>query len=103
MVDYDGTAIPVSSIDTATFTLRDKKSGDVINSQLNVNVASLFDGQGWLTMTLSATDNAIQSIKDTKVEEIHSAIFVVNATVNSIAVSLTEEIQVRVVNLKRVT
>lgn len=98
--DYDGTAIADTNISAATFTLKNKDDGVVINSRSAVDVKSYFNGSGEFSMLLNATDNAIQETASTKAHETHVASFSITATVATAAFTLKEEIWINVVRLE---
>ena len=95
--DENKVIIPGSTLSTATWTLKDRKSGDTINSRTAVNFISNVDENGLATIALTALDNPIINAAPGKrmQEEIH--IMTVNFTAPG-GVALTEEIFIRVEN-----
>lgn len=71
--DEAGAAIPGASLTTLTFTLYDKSTGTIINSRDHVDVKSMVDVAGLLTLELKPADNVI--LDDSLGYEHHVALF----------------------------
>lgn len=103
VTDYDET--PITTVNSASFTLTDRRTGDIINARDGVNVLSYIDGNGNFDFLLLPDDNAVQSNTNDVLgdipEEVHIATFVITAASNGDTLQLTEEIWLRIVNLEQ--
>ena len=106
VTDYSGiTGIPGGSMSTATYTLKDKKTGIVINSRQDADVKSSFDINGNFSYALTGADNVIVNDQFRKKEgdiEEHLFVLSVTASVNAQTISLVESITIQVVNVKSI-
>lgn len=93
------TVIPVSSIDTATYTLKNKHNDVVINSRTSISFKSGITEAGVATINLGPLDSPIISKSNRLKEEIH--IMTISIVTNTSPVlTLTEELWLTVLNLK---
>lgn len=102
LTDYAGNAVSVGAISTATFTLKDRITGDTINSRTNIDCKSNFDVNGNFSLILTAADNVIRNsatARNTVRYEEHIFTITVNAVVNSETIVLQESISIQVANL----
>jgi hypothetical protein len=97
--DFDGVAIQP---DTATMSLYVKDSTTVINSRSDLNVISYFTA-GVFEFKLTNADNAIIDTTGTHSFEMHTAVFKLTATIDSMTVHFKETIDIKVLNLSHIT
>ena len=99
LTDYDRqTPVPQANIATATMTLLDDDTGEVINEREAVNIKSNFDDNGWCSITLTADDNVIVSDREDITEEVHVAVIRVSASGAEQPISLVRELGFKVGN-----
>lgn len=99
LTDYNGNGVSSANMSAATYTLKDTRTGDVINSRTDVNVLSYFDTSGNFSYILTASDNIIYNAnrkKHKKDYESHLFVVDVTAEVNGEVVSLQESIEILV-------
>lgn len=103
VVDYDGSAI--TTINSVTFTLTDRITGDIINSRDAVDISSDFDVNGNCDLLLSSADNPVvhnaNSILGDTDEEIHLATFNISALSGGDTLWLTETIWLNIINIEQ--
>lgn len=102
LVDFDDIGVTSTNIDTAAMTLYDKNGGTIINSRQDVNVKSYFTGAGQFSMLLDPADNPIVNAS-TSPHELHHALFTIEVSQGEDTITLTEELVIKVLNLKFVT
>lgn len=105
LVDLDGIGISVANITTATFSLKNKRTGTVINSRTDVDIKSNFDSGGNFSFILNNLDNDIVDHNiylDKDGSETHIACFDILAVSGSNNLYLKEEIWVKVISLEKV-
>ena len=102
LTDFDGsTGVPNTDVSTATFTLKDLRTGAVINSRsaidvTNGNNGATHDANGNFSITLASADTEILSNSKSIEEEKHIALFIFTKTDGSV---LKEEIWLTIQNL----
>jgi len=99
LTDFDGTGVAVT---TATMTLKDYASGDIINERENIDVSSYFDDSGNFEMTFSGDDNPIIDSASNPKYELHLAIFTITVVSGEVTYDFSESVMIKVENLKYV-
>ena len=81
LTDYDQTTrVSVDNITTATMTLVNHDTGEVINGREDVDVKSSIDSNGVFSHLLTAEDNQIQAQDERLTDETHVAVVTFTAT-----------------------
>ena len=99
ITDDDGTKI--TTVNSMTMTIKDRRTGKVINSRDAIDV-SAYETAGSFNFLLTADDNPIYSeagtmLSDTT-EETHIITFVITAVSGSDTLQLTENVWLQVIN-----
>lgn len=99
LVDFDDSGIGVAVINTATFDLKDQRTGDTINGHVDTNVKTKFDSNGNFAHVLVAADNPIKLTGKKIKFETHVMTIKISANSGGDVIDLIEEIWIEVVNL----
>jgi hypothetical protein len=97
--DQNGIAVSVSNIGTATLSLYDRDSGDVINSRSSVNVKSCYNSSGHFEFKLTPADNVIKNA-NVGPHEIHYAVIVTTIVQGGETDTHVETFIIKVLNQK---
>jgi hypothetical protein len=95
--DGDGVGVANTAISSSIMTLWNRDSDAVINSRLNVDVASHFNGSGHFSFLLNPADNAIID-SDAEPHEIHIATIKTVFTQGSDTITHNENVYIKVLN-----
>lgn len=103
LVDYDGeTPVSVDNITSATMTLLDKDSNEVINSREDVDVSGNVDTSGRFSRLLTAADNVILNADEKVDKETHVALITIQASGAEQPITFKREFWVTVLNQREV-
>lgn len=99
LTDYDK-ATPVSkdAISTATMTLYNNDTHEVINGREDVDVLPNFDTDGNFDFLLTGDDNQIQAASEISKKEIHVAVISITAAGATDDIEFVREFWITVVN-----